>query len=94
MAIAHELRPEPSMKGSTRMNRSTLILAIVGAALAAGCASTNNTQDVGSYDDKTYLTGSRIPVKEKVGGAVAATTDRKAIEDLVRRPGTPGPFSN
>ena len=77
------------------MNRFGLIIAAAFAAtLAGGCAAPNDTQKAAADEDKLYVTGSRIAVKDKVHGSVSATTDRKAIEDLVRRPGTPGPFSN
>jgi hypothetical protein len=72
------------------MNRHGLVIAAaVGATLAAGCASTA-TQNRASEDEKTYVTGSRIPVKDKVHGNVSATTDRKAIEEFMRPAPTGG----
>jgi hypothetical protein len=76
------------------MNRQGLVIAAaVATTLAAGCASTN-TQNRASDDEKTYVTGSRIPVKDAVYGNVQGTGDRKSIEDMVRRPGTVGNSSN
>ncbi|MEO8675344.1 MAG: hypothetical protein ABI569_07180 [Casimicrobiaceae bacterium] len=71
------------------MHRSILLLAIVGALLSAGCASMNpqgataanapGTDD----DEKSYLTGSRIPVKDKTINA--RTTDKNTIDSIYRR---------
>ncbi len=77
------------------MNRHGLVIAAaLAVTLAAGCASTNTNQNRASEDEKTYVTGSRIPVKDKATGSVSATTDRRAIEDMIRRPGTAGTSSN
>ena len=76
------------------MNRfGPIIAAAFAATLSGGCAAPNGTQKADADEDKVYVTGSRIAVKEKVHGSVSATTDRKAIDDLVRRPGSPV-FSN
>lgn len=72
------------------MNRHGLIIAAgVAATLAAGCASTDNQKRV-SEDEKTYVTGSRIPVKESPNTGVKAITDRQSIEDMVRPRGATG----
>ena len=67
-----------------------VFLAALAATLIAGCASTNNSKSATDEDDKTYVTGSRIPVKDAVHGSVSSTTDRAAIQDMVRPPRTSG----
>jgi hypothetical protein len=55
--------------------------AIVTALVVAGCASTN--RDTPSFDDdKVYVTGSRIPVRDR--STVLTTSDRNAIDDMMR----------
>jgi hypothetical protein len=71
-----------------------IIAAAFAATFAGGCAAPNGTQKAADDEDKLYVTGSRIPVKDKVHGAVSAVSDRKAIEDLVRRPGAFGSSGN
>ena len=75
------------------MNRYELLAAAVGIALVAGCASTDRQaasadgKAAASEDDKTYITGSRIPVRDGRGHRdVKATTDRQEI-DMMFRPG-------
>jgi PBP1b-binding outer membrane lipoprotein LpoB len=70
------------------MNRSDLLFVAVCALLLAGCASTDKKQSAADDDEKTYVTGSRIPVKDR--SAVNATTDRKAIDDMFRKGATGG----
>ena len=72
------------------MNRHGLIIAAaVAATFAAGCASTN-TQNATTDDEKVYVTGSRIAVKDRVHGNVGATTDQNAIRDMMRPAATGG----
>jgi hypothetical protein len=70
------------------------IAAVFAATLAGGCAAPNGTQKAADDEEKVYVTGSRIPVKDKVHGPVTAVSDRKSIEDMVRRPGTFGSSGN
>jgi hypothetical protein len=65
------------------MNRYVLIAAL-GATLAAGCSTTSTTSAMADDDDKMYVTGSRIPFKDTSvnNRNVSANTDRKAIDDL------------
>ncbi len=65
------------------MNRPDLLFVAVCALLVAGCASTDKKQSAADDDEKTYVTGSRIPVKDR--STVNSTTDRKAIDDMMRR---------
>jgi hypothetical protein len=71
-----------------------IIAAAFAATLAGGCAAPNGKEKAADDEDKLYVTGSRIPVKDKVHGSVSAVSDRKAIEDLVRRPGAFGSGGN
>ncbi len=64
------------------MKRSDLLFVAVSAVLVAGCASTDKKQTAADDDDKTYVTGSRIPVKDR--STVSTTTDKKAIDDMMR----------
>jgi hypothetical protein len=73
------------------MNRLGLIIAAAFAAtLAGGCAAPNGTQKEADDEDKVYVTGSRIPVKESPHSGVKAMTDRKAINDMMRGGGASG----
>jgi hypothetical protein len=56
---------------------------VAAAVCACGCASTATQTDT-AYEDKEYVTGSRIPVKDKSSTPVKTTSDRKAINDMVR----------
>jgi hypothetical protein len=59
-----------------------VFLAALGATLMAGC-STNNTRTAAiDDDDKTYVTGSRIPVKD--GSSAKSTSDKKDIDDMTK----------
>jgi hypothetical protein len=67
------------------MNRYHLLVATLGAALVAGCASTDKQAAVDD-DDRTYVTGSRLP--KHVGGHVKAITNKQGIDDLLRKGGS------
>ena len=69
------------------MNGRALLVAAVGIAFAAGCATTER-QAATDDDDKVYVTGSRIPVKEGKGSqSVQSTATRQGIDDMLRKPG-------
>ena len=70
------------------MNRQSMLLVTIFATLTAGCASVSPqgaSTAVGSDgdDEKAYLTGSRIPVKDKTINT--RTTDRNTIDTIYRR---------
>ena len=65
------------------MNRCAL-LAAACLTLVAGCA-TNGNQTTAASEDKEYVTGSRIPVKNKNQTGVKATSDRNTIDDIMRK---------
>ena len=67
-----------------------IIAAAFAATLAGGCAAPNGTQRAADDEDKVYVTGSRIPVKESPHTGVKAMTDRRAIEDMMRPGGATG----
>ncbi len=77
------------------MNRHGLMIAAACAAvIASGCATSTGSQKADD-EEKTYVTGSRIPVKNgNVQGTVSVNADRKSIDDMVRRPGTAGSSAN
>ncbi len=59
------------------MNRRELFIVAVAAGLISGCATPNNqTAQNTDPDDKTYVTGSRIPVKDN--GAQKAAAEKAA----------------
>ena len=69
------------------MNRYQLLVAAVGTAFVAGCASVDK-QAAAQDDDKTYVTGSRIPVRGGTGsGSVKATTSRQEIDQMLHKGG-------
>ena len=72
------------IRGS-KMNRYQLLVTVVGTAIVAGCASTARQAAV-QDDDKTYITGSRIPVHSGTGARdVKAVASRQGIDDMLHR---------
>ncbi len=74
------------------MNRRELFIVAVAAGLISGCAATNNqTAKNNDPDDKAYVTGSRIPVKDNgaqaAAAAKAASNPDKGVQDQMRRGG-------
>ena len=73
------------------MNRCALLVA-VGLALLAGCAANGNKTDdnntAAASDDKDYVTGSRLPVKNHDKSGARGTSDRNTIDDMMRRGGS------
>jgi len=68
------------------MNRYNLILAAVAAAALVGCATTPTPQAADSPDDKAYVTGSRLPVRDNSTSAdVKGITNKNAIDDMMNR---------
>ena len=65
------------------MPRAILLLAIAGASLMAGCASMKDESAAASPDDKYYVTGSRIAVKDKA--MVPPDTDKNTINTIYQR---------
>ena len=79
------------------MNRYDLILAVIAATVIAGCATTPNPQAAAteSPDDKAYVTGSRLPVRDSSTSAnVKGVTDKRAIDDMVHPGGYISPKGN
>ena len=68
------------------MNRYDLILAAIAATVVAGCATTPQTAATESPDDKSYVTGSRLPVRDNSTTAnVKGMTNKTAIDDMMNR---------
>jgi hypothetical protein len=75
------------------MNRYDVILAAIAATVVVGCA-TPNPQAPQAQDDKGYVTGSRLPVRN--GGTTAdvkGVSGRDAMDEMRRNTvsGTPAP---
>ena len=67
------------------MNRYNLILAAIAATVVAGCATApTQTAATESPDDKAYVTGSRIPVRDNSTTAnVKGVTSKTGIDDMM-----------
>jgi PBP1b-binding outer membrane lipoprotein LpoB len=67
------------------MNRYDLLLAAIAVVLVAGCVSVT-TQTVESQQDKTIVTGSRLPAREGATSAdVKSIGTKEGIDDLMKR---------
>jgi hypothetical protein len=60
-----------------------IVTAVVVAACAASCATTETQGGQEGYQEKAYVTGSRIPVKDK--DAVKPTEQREVDEFMRQR---------
>ena len=74
------------------MIRRELFIAAVAAALISGCATPSKPSAQNNEpDDKTYVTGSRIPVKDNgsqaAAAARAANNPDKGMVDQLKRGG-------
>jgi PBP1b-binding outer membrane lipoprotein LpoB len=67
------------------MNRYDLLLATIAAVLIAGCASVT-TQTAEPQQDKTVVTGSRLPAREGAASAdVKSIGSKEGIDDMMKR---------
>jgi hypothetical protein len=72
-------------KGLRRMNRYHLLFAAVAATFVAGCATAPTPAPVGQ-DDKTYVTGSRLPARDgDSSSTVNSTSNKQNIDDMMQR---------
>jgi len=68
------------------MNRYNWILAAVAVGGLFACATTPTPQAADSPDDKAYVTGSRLPVRDNSTSAnVKGITNKDAIDDMMNR---------
>ena len=69
------------------MNRSTLLLAAIAATFVAGCASTPITNPAAeAQDEKTRVTGSRLPTRDRDSSAsVNSIENKQGIDDMMGR---------
>ena len=68
------------------MNHYNAIRAAVAATAVFGCATTPTPQATESQDDKAYVTGSRLPVRDNSTTAnVKGITNKNAIDDMMNR---------
>lgn len=66
------------------MTRSNLLLATTVCAFVAGCA-TPITHSAPDPDDKTVVTGSRLPARDGAGSAGAKSiSSKEGIDDMMR----------
>jgi hypothetical protein len=69
-----------------RVNRHCLFLAAVAAASVAACAAVDQPRTTSAEDkpEKVYTTGSRIPVRDRSGGAAdVRSVDGKSAADIM-----------
>ena len=73
------------------MKRYELLVAVLGTAFVAGCASTDKQaasadgRAAVADEEKTYVTGSRIPVRDgRAHRDVKAVTDKQEINNMLR----------
>lgn len=68
------------------MNRSIVVPAALAAILVAACASVEQQQSAEPKADRTYTTGSRIPVRDGSGSTHVTTIENKVdIQDMGTR---------
>ena len=69
------------------MNRYTLLFAAIAAAVFAGCASTPITNAAAeAQDEKTRVTGSRLPSRDRDSSAsVKSIENKQGIDDMMGR---------
>jgi hypothetical protein len=68
------------------MNRYNMLAAAIATALAAGCA-TPPAPPGGAPDDKTYVTGSRLPSRDADNTSpVNSNGNKQDIHDMMQRP--------
>lgn len=69
------------------MNRCTLLFAAIAATFVAGCASTpiiNSAAE--AQDEKTRVTGSRLPTRDRDSSAsVKSIENKQGIDDMTGR---------
>jgi hypothetical protein len=65
------------------MNRYNLLLAAFATTFVAGCAT--EPTPAGAPEDKTYVTGSRLPSHDGAPGEVKSIANQEGIHDLMGR---------
>jgi hypothetical protein len=72
------------------MNRYTLLLATIAATFVAGCASAPITNPAAeAQDEKTRVTGSRLPSRDRDSSAsVKSIENKQGIDDMMGRGST------
>ena len=67
------------------MNRYCLLSAMIVAAAMVACTTVEPQQTSENKPDKTYVTGSRIPVHDSTGSASVKTIDNKqGVDDAMQ----------
>ena len=72
------------------MNRYNLLLATIAATFVAGCASTPIANPAAeAQDEKTRVTGSRLPTRDRDSSAsVKSIENKQGIDDMMGRGST------
>lgn len=71
----------------SRVNRYCLLSALIAAVAMAACATVETQQQQTSENkpDKSYITGSRIPIHDSTGSASVKTIDNKqGVDDAMQ----------
>jgi hypothetical protein len=66
------------------MNRYHLLLATLATTFVAGCATPPAGVPV-AQDDKTYVTGSRLPARDGDSSASTNSANTQDINDMMQR---------
>jgi uncharacterized protein YceK len=69
------------------VNRFIVVLASLAAVSLAGCASVEQQQSAEPRAEKTYSTGSRIPVRDGSGSAAVKSVDNREATDAITQRG-------
>jgi len=73
------------------VNRYCLLSAMIVAAAMVACTTVEPQQTSENKPDKTYVTGSRIPVHESSGSASVRSVDNKqGVDDMMQNRGSIG----
>jgi hypothetical protein len=74
------------------VNRYHLLGALIAATALVSCATPQPQQSADeSKPDKTYVTGSRLPVKESGSADVKSLQNKESIEEMMRNKGASPP---
>lgn len=74
------------------MNRYWIFSVVIASGALAACATVEQQQQTSdNKPDKTYVTGSRIPVKDSSGSASVRSVDNKqGVDDMMQNRGAIG----
>jgi hypothetical protein len=71
------------------VNRYRLLSAMIAAVAIAACATVEPQSTSENKSDKTYVTGSRIPVREgSTSASVKSIDNKQGVDDVMQNRGT------